>query len=120
MKHYNKYLIIVIGYFNVAIYYAQEKLTHKQFIYLSASLVGASVGFASIVLKQLLHTIFDFISENTFFNSSFFYGTLPVIGILATVLLTSYLFRNKKLIKGLSGLLYLVHKRSGLVPRIQM
>jgi CIC family chloride channel protein len=120
MKHYNKYIIIIISYFNIAINYGQQKLTHKQFIYLSASLVGASVGFASIVLKQLLHSIFDFISENTFFNSSLFYGTLPVIGILATVLLTSYLFRNKKLIKGLSGLLYLVHKRSGLVPRIQM
>ncbi len=120
MKKYNKYVVLVIGYFNVAIYYAQQKLSHKQFIYLSALLVGVSVGFASIILKQLLHSIFEFISENSFFNSVLFYGTLPIIGILLTVLLTSYLFRNKKMLKGLSGILYLIHRRSGLVPRIQM
>jgi CIC family chloride channel protein len=120
MKKYNKYVVLVIGYFNVAIYYAQQKLSHKQFIYLSALLVGVSVGFAAIVLKQLLHSIFEFITENSFFNSSLFYGTLPVIGIVSTVFLTSYLFRNKKMIKGLSGILYLIHRRSGLVPRIQM
>lgn len=120
MKKYNKILILLIKYFNSVIYYAQTKLSHKQFIYLSAILVGVSVGFASIVLKQLLHSIYQFITENKFFNSSFFYGTLPVIGILSTVVLTSYLFRNKKLLKGLSGILYLIHRRSGLVPRIQM
>lgn len=120
MKRYNKYVVLFIGYFNLIIYYAQQKLSHKQFIYLSALLVGISVGFASIVLKQLLHSIFEFITQNSFFNSSLFYGTLPVIGIVSTVLLTSYLFRNKKMIKGLSGILYLIHRRSGLVPRIQM
>jgi len=120
MKKRNKYIILFLGYLNLIIYYAQQKLTHKQFIYLSAFLVGASVGFASIVLKQLLHSIFVFITENTLFNSSIFYGTLPIIGILLTVLVSSYLFRNKKLLKGLSGILYLIHRRSGLVPRIQM
>ena len=120
MKKRNKYIILFLGYLNLVIYYAQQKLTHKQFIYLSAFLVGASVGFASIVLKQLLHSIFVFITENKFFNSSIFYGTLPIIGILLTVLVSSYLFRNKKLLKGLSGILYLIHRRSGLVPRIQM
>ena len=120
IKRRNKYIILFLGYLNLVIYFAQQKLTHKQFIYLSAFLVGASVGFASIVLKQLLHSIFVFITENTFFNSSIFYGTLPIIGILLTVLVSSYLFRNKKLLKGLSGILYLIHRRSGLVPRIQM
>jgi CIC family chloride channel protein len=120
MKKRNKYIILFLGYLNLVIYYAQQKLTHKQFIYLSAFLVGTSVGFASIVLKQLLHSIFVFITENNLFNSSIFYGTLPIIGILLTVLVSSYLFRNKKLLKGLSGILYLIHRRSGLVPRVQM
>ena len=51
MKKYNKYIVVLMGYFNLAIYYAQRKLTHKQFIYLSALLVGVSVGFASIVFS---------------------------------------------------------------------
>jgi CIC family chloride channel protein len=120
MKSYNKYAAILLSYINSVVFYSKSKLTHRQFIFLSAIIIGVSVGFSSILLKQLLHSIFNLINDNQLFNSTIFYVTLPVIGILTTVIISSYFFRNKKMFKGLSGLLYIIHKRGGLVPRIHM
>jgi CIC family chloride channel protein len=120
MKSYNKYAAIVLGYINMIVFYSKSKLSHRQFIFLAAIIIGVSVGFSSILLKQLLHSIFNLINNNKLFNSSIFYVTLPVIGILTTVIISSYFFRTKKMFKGLSGLLFIIHKRGGLVPRIHM
>ena len=100
--------------------WTKNTLSHKQFIFLASILVGVSAGLASVILKHLLHYIFIFITENRFLHSYVFYAILPITGILLSVAITKYLFRKKKMFKGLSGLLTIIHKRAGIVPRIHM
>lgn len=100
--------------------WTKNTLSHKQFIFLASILVGLSAGIASVILKLLLHYIFVFITENRFLKSYIFYAVLPISGILLSILITQYFFDKKKMFKGLSGLLTIIHKRSGIVPRIHM
>lgn len=99
--------------------WCKDRFTHKQFMFLASVLVGLSAGMAAVVLKSFLHTIFVFISENNVLRTYVFYAILPTTGILITILLLKYVVR-KKMFKGLSGLLEVIHKKSAIVPRLQM
>jgi CIC family chloride channel protein len=116
----NKYLVKIIYLLNFTIELLKSKLSHRQFIFIASILVGLSAGVASVILKLLLHYIFIFITENKFLHSYIFYAILPITGIFLSILITKYLFRKKKMFKGLSGLLNIIHKRAGIVPRIHM
>lgn len=96
------------------------KLSHQQFIFIASILVGISAGISAVLLKQLLHFIFVIINDNSFIHTSIFYVILPITGIILSGLLTKYFFRKKKMYKGLPGLLTIIHKRSGIVPRVHM
>ena len=66
--------------------FAQSILTPKQFIFLSAVLVGISSAFAVIVLKSFAHWVFSFATYiNGILKLSFINSILPIIGILLTV-----------------------------------
>jgi CIC family chloride channel protein len=102
-----------------ALNWAKRKLTHRQFIFLSSILVGISVGFASVILKLFLHSIFEFISDNKLFHSQYFYAVLPVTGIFLTVFVLKRFYGNSKF-KGLPSLYKAIKKKSSLVPKNQM
>ena len=106
-------------FFKEALDWAKKNLTHKQFIFLSSILVGISVGFASVVLKFFLHTIFEFISNNKLFHSQYFYAILPVTGIFLTVFVLKRFYGNSKF-KGLPSLYKAIKKKSSLIPKNQM
>ena len=106
-------------FFKEALDWAKKNLTHKQFIFLSSILVGISVGFASVVLKFFLHTIFEFISNNKIFHSQYFYAILPVTGIFLTVFVLKRFYGNSKF-KGLPSLYKAIKKKSSLIPKNQM
>ena len=106
-------------FFKEALDWAKKNLTHKQFIFLSSILVGISVGFASVVLKFFLHTIFEFISNNKLFHSQYFYAILPITGIFLTVFVLKRFYGNSKF-KGLPSLYKAIKKKSSLIPKNQM
>ncbi|SEG45293.1 chloride channel protein [Flavobacterium urumqiense] len=100
--------------------FAQSILTPKQFIFLSAVLVGISSAFAVIVLKSFAHWVFSFATYiNGILKLSFINSILPIIGILLTV------FVIKKVLggtieKGTSQILYNVAKKASIIPKKQM
>jgi CIC family chloride channel protein len=108
-----------LAFFKESIDWAKKNLTHKQFIFLSSILVGISVGFASVVLKFFLHTIFEFISNNKLFHSQYFYAILPVTGIFLTVFVLKRFYGNSTF-KGLPSLYKAIKKKSSLIPKNQM
>ena len=108
-----------LAFIKEALDWAKKNLTHKQFIFLSSILVGISVGFASVVLKFFLHTIFEFISNNKLFHSQYFYAILPVTGIFLTVFVLKRFYGNSKF-KGLPSLYKAIKKKSSLIPKNQM
>lgn len=96
------------------------KLTSKQFIFLSAVLVGISAALAVIVLKSFAHWVFVAATYiNTTLKLSFMNSLLPIIGILLTVLVVKKVLGGT-IDKGTSQILYAVAKKAGIIPKKQM
>ena len=99
---------------------AQNKLTNKQFIFLSSVLVGISSAFAVIVLKTFAHWVFQFATYiNGVLKLSFINSILPIIGILLTVLVVKRVLGGT-IEKGTSQILFAVAKKASIIPRKQM
>ena len=115
-----KKIIHQLEYFTIL---AQNKLTNKQFIFLSSVLVGILAAFAVIVLKTFAHWVFVFASYLTSNTSLFKFGyikvLLPVIGILLTVFVVKRVLGGS-IEKGTSQILYAVAKKASIIPKKQM
>lgn len=100
--------------------WSQDKISNKQFIFLSSVLVGISAAVAVIVLKTFAHSIFTFATYVTgIFKFGFIKGMLPVIGIVLTVFVIKK-FLGGTIEKGTSQILYAVAKKASIIPRKQM
>jgi len=100
--------------------WGQNKLTNKQFIFLSAVLVGISAAFAVIVLKTFAHWVFRFATYiNGILKLSFINSVLPIVGILLTVFVVKRILGGT-IEKGTSQILYAVAKKASIIPKKQM
>jgi len=99
---------------------AQNKLSNKQFIFLSSVLVGILAAFAVIVLKTFAHWVFQFATYiNGILKLSFINSILPIIGILLTVFVVKRVLGGT-IEKGTSQILYAVAKKASIIPKKQM
>ncbi|RTY65032.1 chloride channel protein [Flavobacterium sp. GSP27] len=104
----------------VIIAIAQSLLTPKQFIFLSAVLVGISSAFAVIVLKTFAHWVFSFATYvSGILKLGFLNSILPIIGILLTVFVVKRVLGGT-IQKGTSQILYAVAKKASIIPKKQM
>ncbi|MES2574757.1 MAG: chloride channel protein [Bacteroidota bacterium] len=100
--------------------WSRDRITNKQFIFLSSVLVGISAAFAVIVLKTFAHNIFTFATYITgILKYGFIKGMLPVIGIMLTVFVINR-FLGGSIEKGTSQILYAVAKKASIIPKKQM
>ncbi len=100
--------------------WSRSKLGDKQFIFLSAVLVGISAAFAVIVLKAFAHWVFTFATYvSRILKLGFFNSILPIIGILLTVFVIKK-FLSGTIQKGTSQILYAVAKKASIIPAKQM
>jgi len=98
----------------------QEKLSPKQFIFLSSVLVGMAAAFAVILLKAFAHSVFSFATYiNGMLKLSFINSLLPVVGILLTVLVVRKVLGGT-IEKGTSQILYAVARKGSIIPKKQM
>ena len=105
--------------FNKLILLAQEKMSKKQFILLSAILVGLSAGIAAITLKSFVYLIFTLATYKPIVSLRYLYLVLPAMGIFLTVWAVKKILKGK-LEKGLPPIHYAIAKKSSIVPREQM
>jgi CIC family chloride channel protein len=99
---------------------AQSLLSPKQFIFMSAVLVGISAAFAVIVLKTFAHGVFSFATYvSGILKLGFLNSILPIIGILLTVLVVKKVLGGS-IQKGTSQILYAVAKKASIIPKKQM
>ncbi|MFV5687878.1 chloride channel protein [Flavobacterium sp. ZT3R25] len=104
----------------IIIAFAQSMLTPKQFIFLSAVLVGISAAFAVIVLKTFAHWVFSFATYvSGILKLGFINSILPIIGILLTVFVVKRVLGGT-IEKGTSQILYAVAKKASIIPKKQM
>ena len=109
-----------ISKLEVIVALAQSLLTPKQFIFLSAVLVGISSAFAVIVLKTFAHWVFSFATYvSGILKLGFLNSILPIIGILLTVFVIKRVLGGS-IQKGTSQILYAVAKKASIIPKKQM
>ena len=109
-----------ISKLEIIIAIAQSLLTPKQFIFLSAVLVGISSAFAVIVLKTFAHWVFTFATYvSGILKLGFVNSILPIIGILLTVFVVKKVLGGT-IQKGTSQILYAVAKKASIIPKKQM
>lgn len=98
----------------------QEKLSRKQFIFLSSVLIGIVSAFAVIFLKAFAHWVNSFATSiNAILKLSFINSILPIIGILLTVFVVKRVLGGT-LEKGTSQILYIVARKASIIPKKQM
>ena len=102
--------------------WSQDKITNKQFIFLSSVLVGISSALAVIVLKTFAHKIFIFatyVTNISIFKYGYIKVILPIVGIMLTVFVIKK-FLGGSIEKGTSQILYAVAKKASIIPKKQM
>ncbi len=109
-----------ISFIETVIVFAQQKLTNKQFLFLSSVLVGISSAIAAIVLKLFAHWVYEYSNYATeVLKVGFIKSIFPVIGIVLTVLVVKKVLGGK-IEKGTSQILYAVAKKASIIPKKQM
>ena len=102
--------------FNQFIDWQNEKLNEKQKLIILSVIVGLSVGFAAVIIKNLVHIIQDYLEHNLVSRNSWIYIFLPIIGISLTVFFIKYINRNP-VRHGIPGVLYALSKNKGKMNR---
>lgn len=98
----------------------QQRLSERQFFILSSVLVGLTAGLAAVLLKSLVHLIYEFVTHDYELPFQFWlYLFLPFIGLLITVLYAQR-FHKGNLEKGTSHVLYAITRKSSLLAPFHM
>jgi CIC family chloride channel protein len=95
-------------------------INNRNFVLLLGGIIGAFSGLAAVILKTTVHHISEFLTGD--FSTSlpnFMYIGFPLIGILLTVLLGKYIFKEKSG-HGITQLLYDISKNSSIIRRSRM
>jgi CIC family chloride channel protein len=98
----------------------QQKLSERQFFILSSVLVGLTAGLAAVLLKSLVHLIYELVTHDYQLPFQFWlYLFLPFIGLLITVLYAQR-FHKGAFDKGTSFILYAITRKSSLMAPFHM
>ena len=103
-------------YLNQFIDWQNEKLNEKQKLIILSVIVGLSVGFAAVIIKNLVHFIQVFLEHSLVSKFGWIYIFLPITGISITVLFIKYINRNP-VRHGIPGVLYAISKNKGRMNR---
>ncbi len=92
-----------------------KHISDRNFIIILAAFVGIISGLAAVVLKQSVYYLHHFlVSDFDLQYANYLYFLYPLIGILITVFITNFFFKEK-LGHGITGILYDISKRKGMV-----
>jgi CIC family chloride channel protein len=91
-----------------------KNINDKQFILFLSAIIGILVGFAAVIIKNIVHFIQTWVSNIATDYSKSLYIIFPVIGILITVLFIKYI--NKRPVRhGIPSVLYSISKGRGKI-----
>ncbi|MEO9483231.1 MAG: chloride channel protein [Ekhidna sp.] len=92
----------------------------NNFLLITAGLIGLLAGLAAVVLKSTVHVIIKYLELNhDIFSFNYFYLIYPLAGILLTVLVSKYFFREN-LGHGITQILYSISKNSSVIRKTRM
>ena len=98
----------------------KRKLNNRQFLFLSATLVGLTTGFAAVTLKMLVNYLRLLLNKYLDANSNnLLLLLLPPLGIALTYMLIRLIWKNE-LKKGVSSVLYAIAQKRANIERSAM
>ena len=97
-----------------------KHISDNNFILITAGLIGLFSGLAAVVLKSTVHTIIHYLELNlNLFGLNYIYLGYPLLGILLTVIVAKYIFKEN-LGHGITQILYSISKNSSIIRRTKM
>ncbi|WP_436514782.1 chloride channel protein [Ekhidna sp. To15] len=95
-------------------------ISDNNFLLITAGLIGLLSGLAAVILKSTVHLIIQYLELNdTLFSFNYFYLGYPLLGILLTVFVSRYLFKEN-LGHGITQILYSISKNSSVIRKTRM
>jgi len=92
-----------------------QHISNAGFILILSLMIGLLSGLAAVILKNLVHYTYWFISRGfQFEKENFLYLALPVTGIFLTVIFTRFILK-KNISHGVSRILYAISRKNGVL-----
>jgi len=89
-------------------------INDRQFIIFLSIVVGVAVGFAAVLIKNLVHFIQTQLEDLTIDKNNYLYFIYPMVGISLVVLFIRYINR-RSVGHGIPSVLYAISKNNGLL-----
>lgn len=97
-----------------------KHISDNNFLLIVASVIGLISGLAAVILKSTVHFIQRMLERNLDISGfNYMYLGYPLIGILITVIVANYIFKEK-LGHGITHILYAISKNSSIMRKTQM
>ncbi len=94
-------------------------MSNQSFILILSGIIGMVSGLAAVILKQLVHAIQHFLTEDFYTEyANFLYILYPMIGISAAFFAGKYLLKDYGG-HGIPDVLYTISKKQSLIPRVK-
>jgi len=91
-------------------------ISNKNFILLASMIVGIVSGLGAVVMKELAHSIENFVDSFSGVEySNYLYFISPAIGILLTVFIVQFVLKGT-LGRGIGNVIYSIARKKGKVP----
>ena len=105
------------GWLPRLIHWREQNIKEKQFILILSFLVGICTALAALVLKQLIHWIQWFLTDNfDTTEANYLYLVYPVVGIFLTGLFVRHVVKDD-ISHGVTKILYAISRRQGRIKR---
>lgn len=94
-------------------------LSNQSFIILLSGVIGIFSGLAAVFLKELVHAIQHFLTEDFYTEyANFLYILYPLIGITSAYFLGKYILKDVGG-HGIPDVLFNISKKSSIIPRVK-
>ncbi len=121
MNYYFRYLKVNLKLFTRKLLgFLRNRVEFKTFVILSSIVVGLASGLAAVLLKNIVH--FIHYESPKFFNQngiSFLLPLTPLLGILLSLSIIKFLFKEKFTV-GLTNIIYRIVRKSSAIPKEDM
>ncbi|MBR9997807.1 MAG: chloride channel protein [Cyclobacteriaceae bacterium] len=94
-----------------------KRVGTRNFVIFLSAVIGSLSGLAAVSLKASVHFIQHLLKSG--FLPNYLYFIFPLIGILLTIILSIYIFRET-LGHGITDIIYAIEKKSSLISRSKM
>ena len=92
----------------------------RNFVFILSGVIGIIAGIAAVTLKTAVHYIQNFLTSGfEIANANVFYVFYPLVGIVLTVILARFVFKDY-LGHGVTDIIYSISKKSSIISKAKM